>query len=107
VGYTVNICTLQACFIGYDFICSAAVESCKFDNIALAVRWLLKHMPLISPAARDPEFRVLHPYAAPSEATFLQWNVGKQRAAEVSHIDCDNILKNSVSDIFTLTYIVF
>lgn len=61
---------------------NAAIELCKFDDISLALRWLLRHIPLVSPFARDPDFRVLHPYAACNEATFLQWNIGKQRAAE-------------------------
>jgi hypothetical protein len=69
----------MACY----FVCSAAIELCKFDDISLALRWLLRHIPLVSPFARDPDFRVLHPYAAHNEATFLQWNIGKQRAAEV------------------------
>jgi hypothetical protein len=76
---------LIAASMGCDFVCRVAIESCKFDNVAVAVRWLLRHMPLISPTARDIEFRMVHPYAAPSEATFLAWNVGKRRAAEVSH----------------------
>jgi hypothetical protein len=70
--------------MAFYFVCSAAVEMCKFDDISLALRWLLRHIPLVSSFARDPDFRVLHPYAAWSEAAFLQWNVGKQRAAEVS-----------------------
>jgi hypothetical protein len=76
----------DCCFKGCDFVCSVAIESCKFDDVAVAVRWLLRHMPLVSPAARDIEFRMVHPYAASSEDTFLQWNIGKRRAAEVSHI---------------------
>lgn len=71
---------------GCDFVCRVAIESCKFDDVAVAVRWLLRHMPLVSPAAKDIEFRMVHPYAAPSEDIFLQWNTGKQRAAEVSHV---------------------
>jgi hypothetical protein len=71
---------LMACYS----ICSAAIELCKFDDISFALRWLLRHIPLVSPFARDPDFRVLHPYAASSEDAFLEWNVGKQRAAEVS-----------------------
>jgi hypothetical protein len=72
----------KALMAGY-FVCSAAIQLCKFDDISLALRWLLRHIPLVSPFARDPDFRVLHPYAARNEATFLQWNIGKQRAAEV------------------------
>lgn len=68
--------------IRYGEALSVAIESCKFDDVAVAVRWLLRHMPLVSPAARDVEFRVVHPYAASSEDTFLQWNIGKRRAAE-------------------------
>lgn len=70
---------------GCDFVCRVAIESCKFDDVAVAARWLLRHMPLVSPAAKDIEFRMVHPYAAPNEDTFLQWNIGKRRAAEVSH----------------------
>jgi len=71
---------------GCDFVCRVAIESCKFDDVAVAVRWLLRHMPLVSTAAKDIEFRMVHPYAAPSWDTFLQWNIGRRRAAEVSHV---------------------
>ncbi|KAJ9586306.1 hypothetical protein L9F63_020014 [Diploptera punctata] len=66
----------------YEKALSKALSACKFPDVALSVRWLLRHMPLVKSTARDPDYRVVHPYAAPDDITFLQWNVGKQRAAE-------------------------
>jgi hypothetical protein len=80
---------------------------CKFDDIALALRWLLRHIPLVSPFARDPDFRVLHPYAARSEAIFLQWNIGKQRAAEVGPIGLALIPLSMVCPWFLLAVTCF
>ncbi|XP_069692593.1 uncharacterized protein D12 isoform X2 [Periplaneta americana] len=61
---------------------NAALEHCKFEDIATAVRWLLRHMPLVSASAQEPEFRVLHPYTALDENSYLRWNIGKRRASE-------------------------
>ena len=69
--------------VRYEEALSKALSACKFPDMALSVRWLLRHMPLTQIAAKDPEYRVVHPYAAPDADTFLQWNIGKQRAAEV------------------------
>ncbi|XP_063228779.1 YEATS domain-containing protein 2 [Bacillus rossius redtenbacheri] len=60
----------------------AAVEACRFPTQTLCVRWLLRHLPLVSRLASDRAFRAVHPYAAPSHGAFLAWNIGKQRAAE-------------------------
>ena len=70
--------------VRYEDALSWAVAACKFPDLALSVRWLLRHMPITHPSAKDPDYRVVHPYAAPDDSTFLQWNIGKQRAAEVS-----------------------
>ncbi len=45
---------------------------------------MARYLPLVTPAARDPVYRALHPHSAPSEKAFLGWNAGKQRAAEWS-----------------------
>ena len=51
------------------------MESCLFA--------LVRYFPLVTSQAKDPMYRAIHPYSAPSEKIFRSWNLGKQLSAEV------------------------
>ncbi|XP_011864385.1 PREDICTED: YEATS domain-containing protein 2 [Vollenhovia emeryi] len=46
------------------------------------IRFIIRRLPIVTQDVRDPEYRQLHPYACFSEAEYLAYNVGKQRAME-------------------------
>ncbi|KAG8236823.1 hypothetical protein J437_LFUL017280 [Ladona fulva] len=47
-----------------------------------AARHLLNSLPIISPKASDPAYKMVHPYCADSLSTFLSWPLPKQKASE-------------------------
>ena len=60
-----------------------SLRACDFKNGENCLLYAAKYFPLVTPLAKDPLYRALHPYSAPSEKAFRSWNVGKQMAAEV------------------------
>jgi len=76
------------CEFHNDVCCSIVVRSCPTKSCAggveRAIRWMVRNLPLVSAESQNPEYQVLHPYCAPDMNTFLSWNIGKQRACEVS-----------------------
>lgn len=73
--------------------CSMLVNSCKFTEPELAVRWLIRGMPLVHPDARLLSFKSLHPYCALSADLYRSWPRAKQVANEVN--TCFTIISSS------------
>lgn len=51
------------------------------DTEAL-IRFIIRRLPIVTRDARDPEYKLMHPYAYCSEEEYLAHNIGKQRALE-------------------------
>ena len=68
------------------FLCSDKVlnlRASQFSCPESCIMHIARYFALVTPLAKDPLYRALHPYAAPTEKAFKSWNVGKQNAAEV------------------------
>nr|CAD7417213.1 unnamed protein product [Timema poppensis] len=83
INQTHSAMLVSKCF-EYEEKVSQAVSRCKFPNQAMCVRWLLRHLPLVSTQASDTDYKSVHPFCASSATNFIQWNVGKQRSSGVA-----------------------
>lgn len=63
----------------------ATLRSIDLANIVdteALIRFIVRRLPIITSDARDPEYKLMHPYACSSEEEYFAHNVGKQRALE-------------------------
>lgn len=63
----------------------ATLRSIDIANIVdteALIRFIVRRLPIITRDARDPEYKLMHPYACCSEEEYFAHNVGKQRALE-------------------------
>lgn len=60
------------------------VRTCKLKDVELAVRWLLRGLPLVHANAKFVSYKMVHPYCAPTLKTFYSWPAPKKAASEVS-----------------------
>ncbi|XP_046743507.1 YEATS domain-containing protein 2 [Diprion similis] len=59
-----------------------SIETVEIKDTIGTLRYIMKRTPLITPEARDPDYRQLHPYACCTQEEFLNYHLGKQRAHE-------------------------
>lgn len=59
------------------------VHATKLKTVESLIQWFFRRWPIITKLALDPAYKQVHPYSCPTEEEFCQYNVGKQRSAEV------------------------
>ncbi|XP_012254143.2 YEATS domain-containing protein 2 [Athalia rosae] len=59
-----------------------SIETIEIKDIFGIMRYIMKRMPLVTPEARDSDYRQMHPYACCTQEEFFNFPVGKQRAHE-------------------------
>ncbi len=59
------------------------LKASDFSSKEALVFRLVKYLPQVTPLAKDPVYRAVHPYAAVSKGAFKKWNIGKQLSSEV------------------------
>lgn len=62
------------------------MTDCNFADMELAVRWIVRGLPLITLEANQWIYKVIHPYSAASLTIFKSWPPPKQFASEVRFI---------------------
>lgn len=63
----------------------ATLRSIDIANIVdteALIRFIIRRLPIVTRDARDPEYKLMHPYACCSEEEYFAHNIGKQRALE-------------------------